>query len=121
MCSRDRSKRRGAGLIRLCVILLVSAAWIGVAQADAQLEGQGDLGQRNLTNGTLEIGGDVYYFTSASIILDRDGKEVALDTLDVQDEGSQPRLHRVQSGRFSAVEVGDRHVIQRLELVEPPR
>lgn len=117
---RDRSSPYEAGIFRVCVAILASVFWIGTSQADPQLDGQGDLGRRNLTEKTLEIGGDVYHFTEASVILDRDGKPIALEALDVQDEEGEARLRPVQTARFSAVEVADRYVIQRLELVETP-
>lgn len=120
MRSRDRFKGWRASLNGFGVILLFCLFWTAAVQADAQLEGEGDLGRRNLTNQTLEIDGEVYSFTESSIIVDRQGKVVALEALDVQDERGPTQIQRLQSGRFSAIEVGGRYVIQRLELIEPP-
>ena len=103
--------------------LLVSIfLWVGVATAaESLLEGEGLLGERNLSEQSLEIGGSVYFFGESSVIVGRSGEILALEDLDVHDEGARPGLLPVLSGRFSAAEVGPRYVIQRLELIESPR
>ena len=121
MFLRHRSNRRESSCGRLWLVLLVASFWAALAQADAELDGEGTLGRRNLIERSLEIGGAVYFFTDGSVILDRQGVEVSLESLAVAEAGGEPRLLLIQSGRFSAVEVLGRYVIQRLELIESPR
>ena len=103
-------------------LLLSIFLWAGLATAaDPQLEGEGILGERNLPEQSLEIGGAVYFFGESSVIVGRSGEILSLEDLDVHDEGARPGLLPVLSGRFSATEVGSRYVIQRFELIESPR
>lgn len=111
------AKDRKAWALLLSVFL-----WAGLATAaDPQLEGEGILGERNLPEQSLEIGGALYFFGESSVIVGRSGESLTLNDLDVHDEGARPGLLPVLSGRFSATEVGSRYVIQRFELIESPR
>ena len=103
-------------------LVLALSLWSVASQADVQLDGEGVLGRRNLMERSLEIGGMEYFFTDASIILDRRGASVTLESLAVAETGGEPRLLPIQSARFWAMEVQGQYVIQRLELTEsPPR
>ena len=109
-----------------CGRLLVVTSFVLFCVASAQgseplLEGEGEIGLRNLPQRSLQIDGATYFLSDKSVILDQDGKELTLADLDVPEEGAPPRLYLMMSGRFSATEVGSRHVIQRLELIETPR
>ncbi|MEE3327629.1 MAG: hypothetical protein VX252_09860 [Myxococcota bacterium] len=101
-----------------CLLFFLAAE---VSAAEPQLEGEGVLGERNLSEQTLEVGGAVYSFGSASVIVGKSGEILSLGDLDVHDRDGEPALRPVLSGRFSATEVGSRFVIQRLELIESPR
>ena len=109
-----------------CGRLLGVTSFVFFCVASAQgseplLEGEGEIGLRNLPQRSLQIDGATYFLSDKSVILDQDGKELTLADLDVPEEGAPPRLYLMMSGRFSATEVGSRHVIQRLELIETPR
>ena len=103
-------------------ILLAAFFWVGLATAaDPRLEGEGILGERNLSERSLVIGGAVYFFAESSVIEGRAGETLMLEDLEVHDAGAEPGLLPVLSGRFSATEVGSRFVIQRFELIASPR
>ena len=93
----------------------------GVSAAEPRLEGEGVLGERNLSEKSLEVGGAVYFFGVSSVIVGRSGETLTLADLEVHDVDGKPGLRPILSGRFTATEVGTRYVIQRLELIESPR
>ena len=93
----------------------------GVSAAEPRLEGEGVLGERNLAEKSMEVGGAVYFFGVSSVIVGRSGETLTLGDLEVHDVDGKPGLRPVVSGRFTATEVGTRFVIQRLELIESPR
>lgn len=122
LSSPSRLRWAVKGGLNFWTLLLSIFLWVGVASAaESLLEGEGMLGERNLSEQSLEIGGSVYFFGESSVIVGRSGEILALEDLDVHDEGARPGLLPVLSGRFSAAEVGPRYVIQRLELIESPR
>ena len=92
-----------------------------VSATEPRLEGEGVLGERNLSEKSLEVGGAVYFFGVSSVIVGRSGETLTLGDLEVHDVDGKPGLQPIVSGRFTATEVGTRYVIQRLELIESPR
>ena len=93
-------------------LLLAAFFWVGLASlataADPRLEGEGILGERNLSERSLVIGGAIYFFAESSVIEGRAGETLMLEDLEVHDAGAEPGLLPVLSGRFSATEVGSR-------------
>ena len=108
---------RVSAFLMLFLLFIVS----GASASEPRLEGEGVLGERNRLENSLQVGGALYFFDESSVIVGRSGELLTLDELDVHDVDGEPGLRPLISGRFTATEVGTRHVIQRLELIESPR
>ena len=119
--TRSPSERVERALVFLLTFILLFSIAGGVLAAEPSLEGEGVLGERNLAEKSLEVGGAVYFFGASSVIVGRSGETLTLGDLEVHDVGAKPGLRPIISGRFTATEVGTRYVIQRLELIESPR
>jgi len=113
-----RAGQRLAGLLLATVLLGLGA---GDVRAAGGTTGTGELGERNLSASTLEIGGTVYHVTQSTIIMDREGNRITLAKLPVRDHDDAPGATELVAGEFSAAEVRGKWVLLRLDLVDVAR
>jgi hypothetical protein len=123
MRASNRSNRhRGAHwLAGLALIGALVGAVAGAGSAEGLPNGTGELGERNLSADTLEIGDQVYHVTASAVIMDHEGNHIAFSKLPVRDHDDAPGATEVIAAEFSAIEVRGSWMLQRLELVEAPR